>query len=67
MTRHHTTVNGSQYQDKATYASPYCPGESDTSDPWFVQHERLMDKALVLAAVAAVALTVLAVFMWGWA
>ena len=62
-TRHHTAVNGSQYQDKATYASPYCPGQADTSDPWFVQHCRIMDVALVLAAVAAVLAA--ALFMWG--
>ena len=49
----------------ADYASPYCPGESDTSDPWFVQHCRIMDVALVLAAVAAVAAAVMAIFIWG--
>ena len=64
-TRHHTAVNGSQYQDKATYASPYCPGYADTSDPWFVRHEQIMDVALVLASVAAVALAVMAIFLWG--
>ena len=51
----------------ADYASPYCPGVADTSDPWFARHCRIMDTALVLAAIAAVALTVLAVIMWGWA
>ena len=51
----------------ADYASPYCPGVADTSDPWFARHCRIMDTALVLASVAAVALTVLAVIMWGWA
>ena len=47
----------------ADYASPYCPGQADTSDPWFVQHCRIMDVALVLAAVAAVLAA--ALFMWG--
>ena len=51
----------------ADYASPYCPGVADTSDPWFARHCRIMDTALVLACVAAVALTVLAIVMWGWA
>ena len=54
------------FQD-ADYASPYCPGQADTSDPWFVQHCRIMDVALVLASVAAVALAVVALFLWGWA
>lgn len=63
-TRHHTTVNGSQYQGEAGYASPYCPGESDTSDPWFVQHERIMDTALLWEAVAAVALLGLSFYLW---
>ena len=49
----------------ADYASPYCPGQADTSDPWFVQHCRIMDVALVLAAVAAVAAAVMAIFIWG--
>lgn len=49
------------------YGSPYCPGESDTSDPWFVQHSRVMDVALVLACVAAVAAAAMAIFMWGLA
>ena len=44
------------------YGSPYCPGESDTSDPWFARHCRIMDTALVLAAVAAVAAA--ALFVW---
>ena len=44
------------------YGSPYCPGESDTSDPWFVQHSNIMDMALILAAVAAVAAASL--FVW---
>lgn len=48
----------------ADYASPYCPGESDTSDPWFVQHERIMDKALLLAAGAAAALLGLSFYIW---
>ena len=47
----------------ADYASPYCPGVANTSDPWFVQHCRIMDVALVLAAVAAVLAA--ALFMWG--
>ena len=67
MTRHHTTVNGSQYQGEAGYASPYCPGESNTSDPWFVQNNRIMDVALVLAAAAAVSLAFMAIVIWGWA
>lgn len=66
-TRHHTAVNGSQYQDEATYASPYCPGYADTSDPWFVRHEQIMDVALVLASVAAVALAAWIVFMFAFA
>ena len=49
----------------ADYASPYCPGESDTSDPWFVQHNSVMDVALVLASVAAVAVAAMAIFLWG--
>lgn len=64
-TRNHTAVNGSQYQDKATYASPYCPGYADTSDPWFVRHEQIMDVALVPAPADAVALTVLSIILWG--
>ncbi len=63
-TRHHTTVNGSQYQGEAGYASPYCPGYADTSDPIFRQHERLMDKALLWAAGAAAALLGLSFYMW---
>ena len=51
----------------ADYASPYCPGVADTSDLWFARHCRIMDTALVLACVASVALTVLAIVMWGWA
>ena len=27
--------------------------DADTSDPWFVRHEQIMDVALVLASVAA--------------
>ena len=54
------------FQD-ADYASPYCPGESDTSDPWFARHCRIMDTALVLAAVAAVAVAAMAIFLWGLA
>ena len=50
----------------ADYASPYCPGESDTSDPWFVQHNSVMDVALVLASVAAVAVAAMAIFLWGF-
>lgn len=49
----------------ADYASPYCPGYADTSDPWFVRHEQIMDVALVLASVAAVAVAVMAIFLWG--
>ena len=49
----------------ADYASPHCPGQADASDPWFVQHCRIMDVALVLAAVAAVALAVVSLFVWG--
>ena len=51
MTRHHTTVNGSQYQGEADYASPYCPGESDTSDPYFAA-QAVLDKAWLDAEVA---------------
>ena len=51
------------FQD-ADYASPYCPGESTTSDPWFVQHCRIMDKALLGAAVAAVALLGWSFYLW---
>ena len=47
------------------YGSPYCPGESDTSDPWFVQHNSVMDVALALASVAAVAVAAMAIFLWG--
>ena len=52
------------FQD-ADYASPYCPGQADTSDPWFVQHNSVMDVALVLASVAAVAVAAMAIFLWG--
>lgn len=48
----------------ADYASPYCPGESDTSDPWFARHCRIMDTALLLAAGAAAALLGLSFYMW---
>ena len=48
----------------ADYASPYCPGYSDTSDPWFVQHCRIMDTALLWAAGAAAALLGLSFYMW---
>ena len=40
--------------------------DADTSGPWFVRHEQIMDVALVLASVAAVALAVMAIFLWGW-
>ena len=53
------------FQD-ADYASPYCPGQADTSDPWFVRHEQIMDVALVLASVAAVAVAAMAIFLWGF-
>ncbi len=62
--RPHKAVNGSQYQGEAGYASPYCPGYADTSDPWFVQHCRIMDTALLWAAGAAVALLGLSFYMW---
>ena len=65
-TRHHTAVNGSQYQDKATYASPYCPGYADTSDPYFAA-QAMLDKAALLAAIAAVALAAWTVYMFAFA
>ena len=49
----------------ADYASPYCPGVANTSDPWFARHCRIMDTALVLASVAAVAVAAMAIFLWG--
>lgn len=51
----------------ADYASPYCPGESDTSDPWFVQHCRIMDMALTLAMALAAPTAILALYLWRWA
>ena len=39
--------------------------DADTSDPWFVRHEQIMDVALVLASVAAIAAAVMAMILWG--
>ena len=58
------------HSDCAKYSAlldrEYDAADADTSDPWFVRHEQIMDVALVLASVAAVALAVMAIFLWGW-
>ena len=64
QTAHRTLADAVRGPD---YGSPYCPGESDTSDPWFVRHNSVMDGALVLASVAAVAVAAMAIFLWGLA
>ena len=50
----------------ADYASPYCPGQADTSDPWFAA-QAVLDKAALLAAIAAVALAAWTVYMFVFA
>lgn len=50
----------------ADYASPYCPGYADTSDPYFAA-QAVLDKAALLAAIAAVALVAWTVYMFAFA
>ena len=49
-----------------TMAEAFGPYTSQQLEP-IPDQDSVTDVALVLAAIAAVALTVLAVFMWGWA
>ena len=62
MNTAHSNWTGRAYRTMQGAFGPHTP---DRLEP--MPDEEVTDVALVLAAVAAVALTVVAVFMWGWA
>lgn len=50
---------------KRTQSEAFGPYTSNQLEP-MPDDENVMDVALVLASVAAVALAVMAIFLWGW-
>lgn len=45
----------------ASYGSPYCPGVSDISDPWFAERGTLVEEALGVVCVLAL---ISALYAW---